>query len=417
MSAGEDRGAAGERDAAGPGATSATGATPAGGAAGTATGRDAVSVAAGAPSADRPLIEVVEFTDPGCVWSWGSEPRLRWLRRHYGDQLSWRRVFGVQVDDLARTHPTRDAVRDAGAFRDEWLVVAEHTDAPVPVRLERMHRSTLPASYAVRAAERQDAERDAAERDAARSSDAAGPGAAGTSDAAGPGAVASSAGGRGAERASTAGDRATPGTAVPAAGDGIADRVLRRLRESVFVHGRPADTSERLVEALAGIEGLDLERLLRDVDDPEIHRGLQADWEATRNPHPAVVGRTGPGPNPGAAKQDGERVRYGFPTLIVRGPAGEQVIAGWNDVETLTGILEAAGVQPVDVTAVLEPDEALARYRTLTAEDLRLSTGGREPRDAVRIETATTPLWVHPDEVGPVGGVEGARVGSAVAAD
>jgi predicted DsbA family dithiol-disulfide isomerase len=306
-----------------------------------------------------PIVEVVEYTDPGCVWSWGSEPQLRWLRRHYGAGLRWRRVLGVQVDRLSETHPTRDAFRDAEAFRGDWLAVAPHTEAPVPVRLERMHRSTRPASHAVRAAERQ----------------------------------------------------------ITAEHPDVADRVLRRLRESVFVHGRPADTGERLVDALAGIDGLDLAPLLRDLDHPDVVGSVQADWEETRRPHAAVIGRTGPGPNPGAAKPDGTRLRYGFPTLILRGPAGEEVLSGWNDTQALSRAVESVGAAPADVTATLDPDEALARYRTLTLPDLRLTTGGREPRDAVRIDTATTPLWVHPDEVGPVGGREGVRVAAGAAAD
>lgn len=325
--------------------------------------RDATTGDLGAPevrgdatSADgeRALIEVVEYTDPGCVWSWGSEPQLRWLRRNYGDQLRWRRVLGVQVDRLSETHPTRDAVRDAEAFREDWLAVAAHTDAPVPVRLEHMHRSTRPASHAVRAAERQ---------------------------------------------------------ITPEHPD-VADRVLRRLREAVFVHGRPADTQGRLADALVGIEGLDLERLLRDVADPDVIASVQADWEETRRPHPAVIGRTGPGPNPGGAKQDGERKRYGFPTLILRGPTGEEVVSGWNDTEALTRAIESVGARPVDGTTTLDPDDALARYRTLSTADLRITTGGREPQDAVRIGTATTPLWVHPEESIPTG-PDGSRAGDA----
>lgn len=310
------------------------------------------------------VVEVVEHTDPGCVWSWSAEPQLRWLRRHHGASLRWRRVLGVQVDRLAASHPTRDAVRDAEAFRRDWLDVAAHTDAPVPVRLERMHRSTRPAALAARAAEGQ----------------------------------------------------------ASAGRPGVADAVLRRLRETVFVHGRPADTRDRLVDALAGVPGLDLERLLADVDTSSVLDSVQADWEETRRPHPAVVGRTGPGPNPGAAKPDGELLRYAFPTLLVSGPGGERIVAGWFGVDELDDAVRAAGAPAADLAATLDPDDALARYGTLTLGDLRLTTGGREPRDAVRVDTATTPLWVHPEAVGPVGGAVGtaagaARDGAAVAAD
>ncbi|MDQ8046577.1 MAG: DsbA family protein [Solirubrobacteraceae bacterium] len=235
-------------------------------------------------------ITVVEYTDPGCVWSWGSEPQLRWLRDTYGDQLDWRRVFGVQVDDASRSFPDRDVDTDGDRWREDWLVVAETTGAPVPERLEWFHRSTRPAAEAARAAEAQ--------------------------------------------------------------GPEIADRVLLRLREAVFVGGRPADTPARIAEALADVPGLDLPRLLTDAESGAVKASVQADFEETRRPHPAVIGRTGPGPNPGAARQDGDHLRYSFPTLIITGPGGEQVVSGWNDRDALEAAVLAAGARSTaDTTA------------------------------------------------------------------
>jgi len=323
------------------------------------TDRGAAATPSAGEAAPAPAtIEVVEYTDPGCVWSWGSEPQLRRLRHLYGDQLTWRRVLGVQVDRLAETHPDRDAVADAEAFRADWLAVAEHTGAPVPAHLDRMHRSTRPASHAVRAAERQGA-----------------------------------------------------------AGDpGVADRVLRRLREAVFVHGRPADTPERIAAALTGGPGLDLPRLLADLDDPEVVASVQADWEETRRPHAAVIGRTGPGPNPGAAKPDGDRLRYGFPTLILRGPAGEEVVSGWNDADALARAVQAVGGHPAEDPGPIDPDEALARHGTLTVADLRLTTGDREPASGTRVDTASTAVWLHPDAVAAGEALEAVRAATPTGA-
>jgi predicted DsbA family dithiol-disulfide isomerase len=312
------------------------------------------------PHPDTGLVEVVEFTDPASPWAWGSDPLLRWARRHHGPALRWRRAFGVAIDRFGDHHPGRDAVRDAEAFRRDWLAVAAHTGAPVAERLERMPRSTRPAAQAARAAERQ---------------------------------------------------------VTPEHPD-VADRTLRRLREALLVHGRPFDTRDRLVDALAGVPGLDLERLLSDLDTSSVVESVQADREESRRPHPAVVARQGRGPYPGAAEPDGPHLRYAFPTLLLHGPAGDAVVAGWNTPGAVNAALEGVGAPAVDVSATLDPDEALARYGTLTREDLRLSTGGREPRDAVRIDTATSPLWVHPDEIGPLGGVVGRRVAAPpVAAD
>ncbi len=129
-------------------------------------------------------IEVTEFTDPGCVWSWSSEPKLRRLRRQYGDRVAWRRVFGIQIDDVKLSFPDRDPVDGAEEWRADWLAVAAHSGAPITPRLEWMHASTWPASRAAKAAEAQ--------------------------------------------------------------GDEVAEAVLRRLREAVFVDGRPADNPERI---------------------------------------------------------------------------------------------------------------------------------------------------------------------------
>jgi predicted DsbA family dithiol-disulfide isomerase len=52
--------------------------------------------------AAKPLVEVTEFADPGCPWSWASEPRIRWVHRRYRDHVAWRRVFGVQLDGPTR---------------------------------------------------------------------------------------------------------------------------------------------------------------------------------------------------------------------------------------------------------------------------------------------------------------------------
>ncbi|MGH2941048.1 MAG: DsbA family oxidoreductase, partial [Solirubrobacterales bacterium] len=199
-------------------------------------------------------IEVTEFTDPGCVWSWSSEPKLRRLRLQYGERVAWRRVFGIQIDDVKLSFPDRDPVDSAEDWRADWLAVAAHSAAPITSRLEWMHTSTWPATRAAKAAEAQ--------------------------------------------------------------GDAIAEAVLRRLREAVFADGRPADSPERIALALDGIPGLDFEALLDDLDSPAVAAATAADYDLTRDPHPDVVGLKEDGPHPGAAKAEGPILRYSFPTLI-----------------------------------------------------------------------------------------------------
>jgi protein-disulfide isomerase-like protein with CxxC motif len=242
-------------------------------------------------------VAITEFTDPGCIWSWSSEPQLRWLRDRYGDQVAWEQVMGVQIDD-------RD-VRglDPAVVLDEWRAVAAQTGAPVADTLRWVHRSTRPACTAVHAAREQ--------------------------------------------------------------GDAAAAAVLRALREAFFVAGRPPDDGERIAAALADVPDLDLDALLRGLDDPGIAARVSADFERTRDPHPAVIGRRRPGPNPGAARPDGDphrpRLRYGFPTLIVRGADGfEVVLSGWLTPRELEDAVVAAGAVRVDGAAV--PDAGAAGW-------------------------------------------------------
>lgn len=284
------------------------------------------------------IIEVTEFTDPGCVWSWSSEPKLRWLRHHYGERVAWRRVFGIQVDDLKLSFPERDAVASAEAWRRDWLAVAAHSGAPITARLEWMLASSWPASKAAKAAEAQ--------------------------------------------------------------GEEIAEAALRRLREAVFVEGRPADSRERIAAALRGLPDLDLEWLLEDFESPAVAAALAEDFEETRRPHPHVIGLREDGPHPGAAKAEARGVRYAFPTLIVNGPGGERVLPGWRSVAEYRDAFEAVAPELKGTPAsLLDADTALGRYRSLTGDDLQLLTGASEPPEgAVEVATGTAPLWLDPVE-------------------
>jgi predicted DsbA family dithiol-disulfide isomerase len=283
-------------------------------------------------------IEVTEFTDPGCVWSWSSEPKLRRLRHQYGERVTWRRVFGIQIDDVKLSFPDRDAVDSTEEWRADWLKVAAHTDAPITPRLEWMHASAWPATRAAKAAEAQ--------------------------------------------------------------GDAVAEAVLRRLREAVFVDGRPADSRERIALTLGGLPGLDLEWLLDDLDSSVVAAGVGSDFDLTRDPHPDVIGLKEDGPHPGGAKVEGPVLRYSFPTLVVRGPEGERVVPGWRPLERYVDAFEAVAPELRSESAtLLDPGEALSRYRSLSRQDLQLLTGSCEPpADAVEVSTATTMLWLDPVE-------------------
>jgi predicted DsbA family dithiol-disulfide isomerase len=205
------------------------------------------------------MIDVVEITDPGCIWSWGSVEKIARLRETYA--LIWRRVLGVPGP-----RPGGPAEQHAN-----WLEVSAITGAAVAERLEYVSRTSLPESLAARAAERQGSE--------------------------------------------------------------VAEAVLLRLREATFLEGRPADSVERLREALGRVAGLDLDRLLADLDDPGVIASVQADAEEARRPPLELIAS-------GVARRDGDEYRYPFPTLIVNG----RILAGWTAYEDYVAALAPEAV-------------------------------------------------------------------------
>jgi len=280
--------------------------------------------------------EVVEYTDPLCPWAWGSEPAFRRLRALAEGRIRWRRVFAILFDSDDDPAPDPDA--ETAWYAGYISEVALHTGAPRAARLERVARTSWPASLAARAAEAQ--------------------------------------------------------------GPLVAERVLRRLRESVFVLGLPADTEQRALDCVRGVPGLDPERLRADAGSAAVLASVRADHAEARAPLPQVLELQGPGPHPGGARElnDGGH-RYALPTIVIQGPGGCRVVPGLRDpqayTEALDEVLPAAGTPRPRLSA----EAALDHYRSLTTRELLLLTGAAEPpRGAVRVDTAGGPLWLHPEE-------------------
>ena len=291
-------------------------------------------------AADQLPLEIVEYTDPLCPWAWGSEPVFRRLRAALaGDaRVRWRRVHCILFDH--DDDPAPDPAAETAWYARYVEDISAHTHAPRALRLSRVAASSWPAALVAKAAEAQ--------------------------------------------------------------GVQVADRVLRRLRESVFVLGEPADTPEAALSAVSGVPGLDAGRLATDAASPEALAKVRADHAEARRPVAEVLSVHGSdSPHPGAAKEtpDGQH-RYALPTLLVRGAAGHRVVPGWRPYEEyVSAITELSpGLPPSPVTPT--PAEALARYRTLTEPELVLLTDGGPwpPAGAVRVDTGNGPLWLHPEE-------------------
>ncbi|MGW3308645.1 DsbA family oxidoreductase [Streptomyces sp. NPDC001073] len=311
-------------------------------------------------------LEIVEYTDPLCPWAWGSEPAFRRLRAALAgdDRVRWRRVYCILFDH--DDDPAPDPAAETAWYARYVEDISAHTHAPRALRLSCVAASSWPASLVAKAAEAQGTE--------------------------------------------------------------VADRVLRRLRESVFVLGDPADTPESALAAAAGVPGLDADRLAVDAASPEVLARVRADHAEARRPVAEVLSvRDGDSPHPGAAKEtpDGQH-RYALPTLLVRAATGHRVVPGWRPYEEYVaavgelsrGPLHAATApdpgspltptepspeqppQPALVPTPLPPATALTRYRTLTDPERTHLTDASPwpPPGAVRLDTANGPLWLHPDE-------------------
>ena len=245
-------------------------------------------------------LTVVEFTDPFCPWAWGSEPTFRRLRHMLGADerpaVEWRRVFGMLFD--ISDEPAPDPVAETAWYHHHLHEIAQHTGAPVPAVLERVAATSRPASLAAKAAEIQ--------------------------------------------------------------GPAIAERVLRRLREQLFLTGKPPDTPRRVRQTISNIAGLDVARLEADMVSDAVVEALARDYAETFAPVPELADVGGAdnqavssravgsravgagGPHPGGAKEIDGRLRYAFPTLLITGPAGRRVVPGWRPLAEYVDAIRAA---------------------------------------------------------------------------
>lgn len=259
-------------------------------------------------------IEVVEYTDPWCSWAWGTEPKLRRLRWRYHDRFAWRTVMGDLVADRQAADPDFDPVAVAPKTAHYWEKVHQHTGMPWPDGLEWAPRASAEPARAVKAAQRQ--------------------------------------------------------------GDAVGAALLRALRESCFVHCRPADNKERILALAATIPGLDTERLAQDFDDDATTKAFLADREETRRPNDYVRQLQETHEGKGNAKPDGDGGgwRYVFPTLLFRGPGGgggEHTVPGWQPWQRYLDAMEAAAPGSTDGGRP-DPtvDEARAEWPTITDREI-----------------------------------------------
>ena len=245
--------------------------------------------------------------------------------------------MGGLIGDMNRRVEDFDPVRMGPRQSRYWRDVFKHTEMSYPVNLEWMPWSTEPAGRAVKAAELQ-------------------------SDEAGA-------------------------------------RVLRRMRESIFIYGRPADSTERILEHTQGIDVLDRERFARDLKGDVVAKAFREDWEETRRPNDYVIDLRGDRPGIGTVKESEGHMRYAFPTLIFKGPDGEATVPGWCELAEYERAMETAQrgstKEPrTDPT----PQQYFERWPTATQKELDVLCEGDAPDGVVTYDWGEGTFYLRPDE-------------------
>lgn len=290
---------------------------------------------AGARRAIVAGVSAVEYTDPLCPWAWGSEPTFRRLRYVLGPSVSWRQAFGLLFAE-ADDRPA-DVAAETAWYHRHLEDIATHTGAPYPAVLERVARSSRPAAVVAVAARAQ--------------------------------------------------------------GPDVAERVVRRLREHMFLLGTPPDTPGRAIAAVASVPSVDAERLVEDAASGAVAAVVARDAADTRTPVPEAYDVDDHGPHSGRPKLTDTGARYALPTVVFTGPRGRRVVPGWRPLtDYLAAVAQVGGAPPPDAPFV-DADVALHRYRSLTRPDLLALTGStKPPRRGVLLDNGSGPVWLHPDD-------------------
>jgi 2-hydroxychromene-2-carboxylate isomerase len=170
--------------------------------------------------------------------------------------------------------------------------------------------------------------------------------------------------------------------------DGSEWRVLRALQIANFTTPLVLDDDRQLTEALAGLEGVDAEKLVARIDDPEVVAAYERDRAETRSAQgsPAELqGKT--------ATTDGP-VRFTAPSVVFERDGRRLVAGGFQPVQAYDVL-----IVNLDPTLHREPppqtpEPLLTRFADglTTQEAAALLAAGNDPPDRARAEAALLEL-------------------------
>lgn len=157
-----------------------------------------------------------------------------------------------------------------------------------------------------------------------------------------------------------------------AAEQGLDGAYLRRAREGLAYERRTLDSPDALVTLARTVPGLDVARFRIDLGSNAIVEAFAADLERARSAAPELRG---------------EHSRAAFPSIHVRGPAGEAWAYDSTDPEQWHAAAIAAGGEPTGQRPT--PVQALRRFGAMAAAEVAAVCGYPLPP----APTAPAELW------------------------
>lgn len=174
------------------------------------------------------IVSITTFTDPICVWCWGTEPVYRALETHYPDLIDFPMVVGGLVEDIRLFGDSESGIggdpeKTNLAITRHWKEAVEVLHMPVGIGGFRVFSEETPSSYPH-------------------------------------------------DKAYISAKLIAPEKA---------DRLIRRVREATIVESKRTGRAEVLAE-LAGEVGIDPKQFLETFGSEEVHRLFEQDLQKTR---------------------------------------------------------------------------------------------------------------------------------------
>jgi predicted DsbA family dithiol-disulfide isomerase len=111
--------------------------------------------------------------------------------------------------------------------------------------------------------------------------------------------------------------------------DDLAEALLRALRFGWFATALLMDTDDGIATMAATVAGLDVPRMLADIDSPQVEAAYQRDWAETRT----AQQHARPGIAQGKTADTDGAERFTAPSLVFRREGRELVAVGWQSLD------------------------------------------------------------------------------------